>query len=343
MISIISTILSTILLLHTLIKSKNKKSLSPLYNVSAYLKRCIDSVVQQTYENLDIILVDDGSTDNSGVICDDYMSLDSRIRVIHKENGGLSDARNKGIEMAKGKYITFIDSDDYVDDDYIEYLYRLIKKYNTKMSICSHTVVYDNGTLLNKETGEENVISSENVLERILYDEDIDLSTWAKLYDLSLFKNIKFPVGRLYEDAATTYKLVHECNKVAIGLKSKLNYMIRNDSITNVTFSKRKLDLITSTKEMTDFVKDNYPHLSKAADRRLIYAYLSTLSQLANSSVKDKDVECFLMDYIKDNGNKVLIDKRSKTRDKIGILSTKFGFRFYQVIWVMYKKITGRN
>ena len=146
----------------------------PIYNVSAYLKRCIESVIHQTYENLDIILVDDGSTDDSGIICDEYASIDSRITVVHKENGGLSDARNKGIELAKGQFITFIDSDDYIDDDYVEYLYNLIKRYNTRMSICSHTVVYDNGTILNKETGEEDVLSSERVLERILYDEDID-------------------------------------------------------------------------------------------------------------------------------------------------------------------------
>lgn len=315
----------------------------PIYNVSAYLKRCIESVIHQTYENLDIILVDDGSTDDSGIICDEYASIDSRITVVHKENGGLSDARNKGIELAKGQFITFIDSDDYIDDDYVEYLYNLIKRYNTRMSICSHTIVYDNGTILNKETGEEDVLSSERVLERILYDEDIDLSTWAKLYDISLFKSIKFPVGRLYEDAATTYKLVHECNYIAIGLKSKLYYMIRNNSITNVTFSKKKLDLITSTKEMTDFVKCHYPQLSNAANRRLIYAYLSTLSQLANSSIKDKNVENLLMNYIKTYGNDVLMDKRSKMRDKIGILSTKLGFRFYKFIWNLYKNITGRN
>ena len=114
----------------------------PVYNVSQYLERCIQSVIYQTYENLDIILIDDGSTDNSGLICDKYAKIDKRIRVLHQQNSGLSAARNAGIEIAKGKYITFIDSDDYVDSDYVSFLYDLIKRTGCSLEICSHTVFY---------------------------------------------------------------------------------------------------------------------------------------------------------------------------------------------------------
>ena len=124
----------------------------PVYNVSQYLPRCIESVINQTYQNLEIILVDDGATDDSGVICDDYARKDPRIRVVHKENGGLSSARNAGIQIARGEYLTFIDSDDYVDRDYTEFLYELVCQYSAKMAIFSHTVFYDNGTVLKKET-----------------------------------------------------------------------------------------------------------------------------------------------------------------------------------------------
>ena len=108
----------------------------PVYNVENYLKRCLDSIINQTYQNIEIILIDDGSTDNSGNLCEDYKKIDNRIKVVHKTNGGLSDARNTGIKKAKGKYITFVDSDDYVEYDYVEYLYNLIKKYDTNISFC---------------------------------------------------------------------------------------------------------------------------------------------------------------------------------------------------------------
>ena len=117
----------------------------PIYNVAQFLPRCIESVCRQTYDNLEIILVDDGSPDECGDICEKYAEKDNRIVVVHKQNGGLSDARNKGAEIANGEYITFIDSDDYVTDTYVEYLYSLIEKYGTRMSLCTHTVVFEKG------------------------------------------------------------------------------------------------------------------------------------------------------------------------------------------------------
>ncbi len=314
----------------------------PIYNVSQYLKRCVDSVMTQTYKNIEIILVDDGSTDDSGIICDEYAKVDSRIKVIHKQNGGLSSARNAGIDEAKGEYLTFIDSDDYVDEDYVEFLYTLVCEYNVKMSIASHTVVYENGTVLKKETGERQCLDAHKVLERILYDEDIDLSAWAKMYHKSLFENIRFPVGRLFEDAATTYQFVYASEKVAIGSESKLYYMIRNNSISNIGFSRKKIDLITSTKEMSDFCIEKYPDLKKAGLRRLTYAYMSTLSQLANSQVKDIEVQKDLMRFIRKNGMSVLLDPRSKNRDRLGIVSTFLGFNCYKMIWNFYRKLSGR-
>ena len=314
----------------------------PVYNVSQYLARCVNSVIAQNYQNIEIILVDDGATDDSGQMCDAFALQDPRVRVVHKTNGGLSSARNAGIQIARGEYLTFIDSDDYVDTDYVEFLYRLICQYPAKMSICSHTVMYDNGTVLHKATEEQGLLDSRTVLERILYDEDIDLSAWAKLYHRSLFETILFPEGRLFEDAATTYRYIHASGQVALGLSSKLYYMIRSNSISNASFTEKKLDLITSTQEMADFCKANYPGLDKAADRRLMHAYLSTLSQLANSSVNNPPVKKQLMGYIRKHGLSVLLDPRAKNRDRLGIVSTVFGFRFYQWSWNLYRKITGR-
>jgi glycosyltransferase involved in cell wall biosynthesis len=300
----------------------------------------------QTYPDFELILVDDGSPDNCPAMCDAWAERDSRIVVIHQANGGPSAARNAGIDWAfqhsNSEWLTFIDSDDYVTEDYVEFLYGLVIKYHTKMSICSHTVIYENGTVLQKETGEEACLDSKTVLERILYDEDIDLSAWAKLYHKSLFKEIRFPVGRLFEDAATTYRFVYDSQTVAVGLKSKLFYMIRNNSISNCAFSVKKMDLIISTEEMAQFCGKHYPELINAGKRRLMYAYLSTLSQLANSNTKNTEVQKKLIKFIRKNGISVFLDPRAKNRDRLGILSAFCGFRLYKLFWGVYRKLTGR-
>lgn len=315
----------------------------PVYKVEKYIDRCIKSILNQTYKNLEIILVDDGSPDNCGKICENYAQKDKRIKVVHKENGGLSDARNAGISISNGKYISFIDSDDYIDPEYIELLYKTIKKDKSDMAISSHKVIYENGTVLEKATKEESILKPKEVLKRILYDDGIDLSAWAKLYKIELFKEIRYPKGRLFEDAATTYKLVDKCEKISIISRSTYNYIIRGNSITNVNFSEKKMDLIISTEEMCNYVKKKYPDLEEATNRRLMYAYLSTLTQLVKSNEKNENAEKKLYGYIKQNSKMILRDKNVPKRDKIAIISTKFGLGFYKIIWKVYEILTGRR
>lgn len=314
----------------------------PLYNVDRYLSRCLDSVVAQTYKNLEILLIDDGSTDRGPSICDEYATKDPRIVVVHKENGGLSDARNKGIDEMTGTYVTFIDSDDYVDEDYVETLYNMIAEDNTKLSICSHRVLYDTGKIIEKATGERSVLDSKTVLERILYDEGIDLSSWAKLYSSELFMDVRFPVGRVFEDSATTYKLVDLCDRVSLNSVSKYNYMIRSNSISTSKFTSKKMDLITATDEMTAYIAGKYPDLQKACDRRLMYAYLSTLSQLVKDTSKHKE-ESVLMNYINSNKKRVLKDRRIPKRDRLALYSLFGGIRSYRIVWKLYNKISRRS
>ena len=314
----------------------------PVYKVEGYINRCVDSIINQTYNNLEIILVDDGSPDKCGKICDEYAKKDKRIKVIHKLNGGLSDARNAGIKIANGKYISFVDSDDYVEIDYIEVLYNALNNNNSDMSIGSHIVRYETGKIIDKSKNYEYTTCPRDILEKILYDEDVDLSAWSKLYKIELFDNVLFPKGRLYEDAATTYKLIDKCKYITICSKTIYNYMIRKDSITNNSFSIKKMDLILSTKEMCDYIANKYPELESGCNRRLMYAYLSTLSQLTKSKKRNKNIEKELMEYIKFNYKKVIKDKRTPNRDKIGLFATKFGFLFYKIIWNIYYKISGR-
>lgn len=314
----------------------------PVYNVEEFLDRCLESAINQTYENIEIILVDDGSPDSCPKLCDNWSKKDKRIIVVHKLNGGLSDARNAGIKIAKGEYLTFIDSDDYIDKSYVKELYDAIKIDDCDLSISGIVVKYSNRTVINKYTNEKEILTPKETLKKILYDEGIDISATAKLYKKELFKNIQFPKGRLYEDAATTYKLIYASKKIANNNVPTYFYMIRNNSIAQSTFNKKKMDLIKSTEEMTNFIREKYPDLSSACDRRLMYAYLSTVSQLASVKKEYKKEEKTLIEYINNNSKKALKDKKCPMRDKFAIITLGFGFKFYKLVWNLYRRVTGR-
>ena len=303
----------------------------PVYNVQDYLNKCLDSVLNQTYNNIEIILVDDGSTDKSGEICDKYNEKDNRIQVIHKQNGGLSDARNVGIKNARGKYITFVDSDDYLELDYIEYLYNLIKKYNTKMSICSYYIENIKGKRSDSGEGyKEELMSTEDALYRMLVEKGYSVSACAKMYELKLFDDVCYPVGKLCEDNGTTYKLIEKCEYIAYGNLSKYIYLKRDNSIMNSEFNIKKMDLITLTDEMYSYLKPKYPSLTDALNRRKNYTRFSILRQLVTAKNGNKELENEMAKYILTNRKEIMNNKATPKRDKIALIilqiSGIFGF-----------------
>ena len=310
----------------------------PVYNVEKYLKKCIDSIINQTYKNLEILLIDDGSEDASGLICDHYAKVDKRIIVIHKKNGGLSDARNVGIKRARGKYLSFIDSDDNVDIDLIEYLYFLIKKYNAKMSICTHYVVFD-GKKKIKSLGnkKEGVFDARTCIRKLCYHDNVDTSAWAKLYDAEIFKDIEYPLGKLFEDIGTTYKTFIKSKTIAYGFNPKYYYHVRINSIVTSKFSVKKLDLLEMTDKMGEDVLKLYPDLTKAVLRRRIYARFSTLNQIMTTKeypmIKNRIIK-----WIKQHTLNIILDKQAPVKDKIAIIILLLGESIYKYVWENYKK-----
>ena len=315
----------------------------PVYNVEPYLERCVTSVLEQTYPHLEVILVDDGSPDHCGDMCEAFREKDDRVKVLHKENGGLSDARNAGLDVATGDYVFFVDSDDFIEKDSVLTLLTALKEDGAEMAIGGHAAIYDSGTVLDRSTGERSALEPKKALERMLYDDGIDLSAWAKLYKRELFEGVRFPKGRLFEDAATTYKLMDKCQRISVHSLPQYNYMIRTNSITGTGFTPRKMDLIRSTEEMGAYVTEKYPDLEGAAQRRLMYAYLSTLSQLAMSTQSFPKEKKVLMEYIRKNGGKLLKDKNLPRRDQLGIVAALCGFGVYKTVWKTYFKVTGRG
>lgn len=314
----------------------------PVYGVEGYLDRCITSILMQTYCNFELILVDDGSRDASGRICDEYAMNDSRIIVIHKKNGGLSDARNAGIDISKGKYITFIDSDDYVENDYLEVLHKAIKKNNSDISICSYQSVYENGKILKQNENYCKVLSPEEMCEEILYQTNFNVSAWAKMYKIELFSNIRYPVGKIFEDAFTTYKLILKSKSISVDLKICYNYMIRGESILTSSFSEKKLTLIDAYDEMGKEILKKYPNLKMAVNRSKLYANISTLRQMIFIDERLIKKEKVIQKYIRKNYKYILYNKKSSFRDKIAVILISINIDLFKKCWLIYCKKTGR-
>lgn len=315
----------------------------PVFRVEKYLNRCVESVIKQSYKNIEIIIVDDGSDDNCPAMCDALLKKDDRIVVYHKENGGLSDARNYGLERANGKYISFIDSDDTVDVDYVKQLYETLIENNADISVCGYTVVYDNGKIIPNSNDKKMVLSQKETLEKILYQEDFNVATWAKMYKIELFKGIRFPKGKIFEDSFTTYKLVFKSSKIACNMKSQYNYLIRSNSILTSSFSEKKLTLIDAYDEMGEAVLKTYPDLEKAVLRGKAYSRISTLRQMINCKPRLRNKEKELRKEILENKKILLFDKRVSKRDKAAICCLLISTSLFRIVWNLYCKITGRN
>lgn len=254
----------------------------PVYNVESYLEKCLDSICNQEYKNLEIILVDDGSSDRSGKICDLYKEADNRIKVIHKNNGGLSDARNVGLENSNGEWIVFIDSDDWIEKDFISCLYELCISNHTLMAVCKGKKVYEDGKIEIDAT-KMPIANHKAVVDKYYMLKGYDGfwgTSWNRICNKELYEDIRFPVGKIHEDEATTYKLVYKCERIAITDMLLYNYRIRNGSITN---SKKKVvntDIVNILQEKYEyFLAKHDSVMVKASVVELLVAILEKINE----------------------------------------------------------------
>ena len=244
----------------------------PIYKVEDCLHLCVDSILAQTFSDFELILIDDGSPDNCGAICDEYAEKDSRVRVIHQENGGLSAARNTGIEIAKGEYLTFIDSDDCIQNSFLEVLYNLIRKYSAQISSCQRSDFTEHMPLLDPgaPVTEKTYTGHDAVLEMYTERPFVRVTAWGKLYDAKLFSNVRYPVGKIHEDQATTPIVLSKADRVAATNQRLYCYRVREGSITHSGFKLRNYDDLEAVKGCIDyFSSHNQPALASAADKRM--------------------------------------------------------------------------
>ncbi len=267
----------------------------PTYKVEKYLCKCIDSIINQTYKNLEIILVDDGSPDNCGKICDEYALKDSRVRVIHKENGGLSDARNAGLETAKGDYIGFVDSDDWIELNMYERLVANAVKFDAEISVGGVADILEkDGEYTQFKTTydgkiNEYVLSKEEAMKKYFLG---SWSAWDKIYKKEVFDGICFPKGEINEDEAIVLYLLDRCNKIAYTNEVFYNYITRpgSNSITATSFHVKKLAWYKHCKANLEFIKEKYPELTEYAEKRynssIIFSLVS-ISQVDKEQFSD--------------------------------------------------------
>ncbi len=315
----------------------------PVYNGEQYLKKCLNSVIDQTYPRLEIILVDDGSEDKSGKICDAYAKHDPRIKVLHQGNGGLSAARNAGLKIFTGQYIYFLDSDDYLEKNCIELHLCAITKADADISVSAHNVIHQAGNVSFQASCGNLTMNNKEALERMLYDEGVNVSSCNKLFAAKLFKHITFPENRVFEEVATTYRLIDVAHKIVSIEEATYNYVMHVNSITTSNFSKKHMDLIKSTKEMCSYIKKKYPSLTQACDRKIMYGYLSTLVKIVNSNASHPKEKRECLAYIKTHRNKALKDPRLPKRDRIALYSLVGGYPTFCLFWKIYCLFSGRK
>lgn len=306
----------------------------PIYNAQKFLKECIDSILDQTYQNLEIILVDDGSKDDSGKICDYYAKVDSRIKVFHQENKGLSAARNKGIKNSHGDYIAFIDADDYLSHNMIEVLLQSIKKNDADLSMCSFQYVNEFGERLKENVSPilDEVLNVDEALSKLFKEKNwYYIVAWNKLYKKELWNDIQYPIDFIHEDEAVIHHILYKCKKVVTVKQELLFYRQVNSSIMH-NLNVKRTDIYYALADRLAFLED----------------------KVSNEKIKKLSVQywyCYLDDffrYYSDSENKKYIRRMKKSlwkampvMQRCGYLTLRdvMGLYLFLLNPILYKKL----
>lgn len=282
----------------------------PVYNVKNYFEKCIKSIVGQTYKNLEIILVDNGSVDGSGTTCDEYAEKDSRVIVKHKEPGGPSEARNIGLDIATGDYISFIDSDDYMDDNMLETLYNDLKKNDSDMAMCGYTRVDSAGKPISEERSippiPTGVYSKREMFEKLCGKETCQcVVVWNKLYKKSIFDGLRFTNGMIHEDEMILHYIIDRCETISCNEAKLYNYVRRADSIMTRGATIKSLDATKAFFDRCEFFLEK--NMYAFADWSLLYGIANIFYVLENVKLNDEEAK-LLIKRIKKQYNRLAVN-----------------------------------
>ncbi len=303
----------------------------PIYNVAVYMDRCVDSILHQTYKRLEVILVDDGSTDGSAEKCDQWAQRDERIRVIHQENAGLSMARNAGLEVMTGEYVAMVDGDDYIGIDYVKSLLAAIERHHAAIAAARWSL-FDDGIEPHQDFNEEELttFTSDEAIDDVFYQHTLTNSACSKLYRAELFKTLRFPAGILYEDLAIAFDLFKAAPVVVHTSRVLYFYRQRQGSITT-TFTPERTHVLDITEQLEKRVAKAYPeHLAAVRSRRLSACFNILLLCPRDGSMNDVVDRCW--QGIRQLRKGCLLDPRVRRKNKLGILVSYLGPKILRLL-----------
>lgn len=315
----------------------------PVYNVEDFIHDCIQSILDQTFKNFELILVNDGSTDKSGAICDEYAEKDQRIRVIHKENGGQSSARNSGIDAAKGNYIGFIDSDDWIDPEMYKILYTKLVENSADITACN-LMQYDKDADKNLYCNKTDDVSydRDSAMDELYLNERLTFSPCNKLYKKNLFEGIRFKEGYILEDMDFSYRMMHQAKKVYYTGQALYNYRYNEKSTMRKVFSKKRLDEFEVRKNMYLFYQKNYPNRANELYAEWFLTGLMLYISIEKYYQQEKKQYKYLINIDRKKLKPLLFkqdyDRRKKLLLAMGVVSPKLLVRFYRLYWDKIKK-----
>lgn len=309
----------------------------PVYNTEKYVKKCIQSVCAQSFSNIEIIVINDGSTDTSKAICEGFLD-DERVKLINQKNQGQGKARNVGIETASGQYLLFLDSDDYLEKDCVEILYNGIINSNSDISIVDYYDISEDGKQLKKATRRKSditVFSAESAVEDMLYHKTFGVGPWAKLFKKKLWDDIRFPENIIYEDLATTYRVVAKAERIVFLPFKKMFYLHREGSDVHQPFNKRKESIIDSSQKIKEFVLEEMPSIYNSAISREFTSAFSLYLQVDDDYVNRDIFKAIILNDRKT----VLFDNKATKKVRIAALLSFVSMKLCEYIFGFCKKL----
>jgi len=305
-----------------------------VYNVEKYLKTCLDSILCQTYKKLEIIIIEDGATDGSAQICDEYGKKDARIVVIHKANEGLSDARNRGIEIATGELISFIDGDDIISSNMIDLLYDVMVDTKSDIAICDPVHIFRNEDIIFVNSNMKFTFNPNEAITELWYQKSFLPSACGKLYAKRLFKTLRFKAGIIFEDIEVMHKIFSEANKIVYTPSRIYGYVHRENSITTLDFSKKDVGIIDISEELLKFTENKSSKLRAAAKSYYLTSCLRIYLNAPRSGEYEDAIKLAISKLNK-YGKSVLSDKNIRRKTRYGLI---IYFYFRPLMKIIYKK-----
>lgn len=288
----------------------------PVYNVGKYLEKCLDSLCRQSYSEIEILLFDDGSADNSLALCRKAEKKDRRIRVWELQHSGVASVRNFAVAQAKGDYLVFVDADDFVEPNYVEVLYAAVRETGSPIAVCGYKrISVDDTPLFFKSGLQTEILSRAEAVKELVQDKRILSTVCMKIFSREIYEYLKFPNGRNYEDLAVMYQVLEHVDQIAYTENTRYYYVTRKDSICNSGYHSGSIDLYIASENLLQFVRERYPALEKIQYLKCIRIAVSILYRMILSGEKDLKVKNRLLKDIKE-GSRIFMQSEYPKRDK---------------------------